>query len=212
MNFAQTCQPILSLPKRLILLFSGVVILISISGCATNNAPAPDVVANIFERDQAIQEAPFGGDVSSEIVNYTRVAPSIGIAGKLHGDGIVEAKELGFQLVIDLRNPSEDGVTVERTRASELSVPYVNIPLEKGPGAWSQVEAIEALLESSDNYPVLIHCASANRAGAVWALLRTRQGVSPITAIEEGRAAGMTSRESQVRSMLGLSPEGRVVK
>ena len=45
---------------------------------------------------------------------------------------------------------------------------------------------------------------SSNRSGAIWALYRASVGVSPLTAIEEGRAAGLASREAAVRKALKI--------
>ncbi len=171
--------------------------------------PAPSrSIAGPFAAAEGIARAPFGDAVSRAIVNYARPAPYVGTAGKLKGDGVAEAKALGFRLIIDLRRPSEDGVAEEKAEAAALGVAYENIPLAADASAWDQVAAVEAALSDPANYPVLLHCGSANRAGAVWALYRSRQGVDAVTAVEEGRAIGLTSREAMVRDLLGLPPEG----
>ena len=52
---------------------------------------------------------------------------------------------------------------------------------------------------------VYLHCASSNRVGASWALYQAqRKGVPAEDAIEMGKAAGLTSLESRVRSVLGI--------
>lgn len=161
-------------------------------------------IAPAFILQEGLATAPFGGAVSEDIVNYTRAAPYVGTAGKLTGNGVEEAQRLGFNLIIDLRKPEEDGVTEEVADATRLGIAYENVPLAKDATAWDQVDRVAELLADRSNYPVLLHCGSANRAGAVWALHRTRQGVPALIAIEEGRAVGLTSRETQVRELLGL--------
>jgi protein tyrosine/serine phosphatase len=60
------------------------------------------------------------------------------------------------------------------------------------------------VVENAANLPVLVHCHSANRVGAMWALYRASKGVPPAVAVEEGRTAGLKSREKAVREKLGV--------
>lgn len=50
--------------------------------------------------------------------------------------------------------------------------------------------------------PVLLHCSSGNRAGALLAMIAVRNGAPPEEALEVGRRAGMTSLEEPVRVLL----------
>lgn len=174
-------------------------------GCASNEE-APKALSPLFEIDENRPGAPFGDQITLDIVNYSRVAPNVGLAGRLTEAGVREAKMHGFALIIDLRQPDEDGVELEQRIAGNIGLPYRNIPLSADETAWNEVDVIFELLRDNTHYPVLIHCGSANRAGAFWTLYRTRDGVDPIVAIEEGRAGGMRSREKQVRMLLGLPP------
>ncbi len=177
--------------------------LLTTVGCASHSTPTR-TISNVFEFDQSHTAAPFGDRVSENIFNYSRVSPNIGIAGILNEAGVREAQELGFALIIDLRQPTEDGVDMEKRVTTELDLPYRNIPFSRDETVWDDVDEIASLLKDKANYPVLIHCGSANRAGAFWALYRAKDKVEPIIAIEEGRAVGLTSREKQVRNLLGL--------
>ena len=51
--------------------------------------------------------------------------------------------------------------------------------------------------------PVLIHCASANRVGALFALREILLGASNDEALALGKTAGMTRLESVVRERIG---------
>ena len=51
--------------------------------------------------------------------------------------------------------------------------------------------------------PVLLHCASGNRAGALLAMVAARSGATLEETLALGRRAGMTSREEPVRALLG---------
>lgn len=177
-------------------------------GCAGVES-IPPAVSHPYRFVQGRTEAPFGDHVSTEIRNYTRVAPYVATAGRLSKLGPAEAKSLGFELLVDLRQPHEEGVHEEQALARELGIEYVNVPLQADHRAWQQVDELAEMLTDTSRYPVLIHCGSSNRAGALWALYRHRAGVGAIAAIEEGRAAGLKSRESMVRSLMGLPSEPR---
>ena len=151
-------------------------------------------------------EAPFGDRVGETILNYNRVSPYIATAGLLQAGGVAEAKKLGFQTIIDLRRPDEPDQSAEAGLAAAAHIRYLSIPIAEAAPTEEQLALFAATLSETDNQPVLVHCASANRAGAMWALYRASAGVPPAIAIEEGRAAGLKSREAQVREILGLSP------
>ena len=151
-----------------------------------------------------VKQAPFGGEVSDSIVNYNRVAPYVANAGLLRGKGLEEAKRLGFKLVIDLRAPNEDGAIAEEQLAKDIGVDYQRIVVGRGAPDWSEIDKFAALIEDAERYPILVHCVSSNRSGAIWAMYRAQAGVPPVIAIEEGRAAGLESREKAVRKMLNI--------
>lgn len=151
-----------------------------------------------------VAQAPFGGEVSPAISFYNRVSPYIANAGLLHDGGLEEAQRLGFKLIVDLRGADEEGVSTEKMLADSLGIEYINIPVTRRAPEWNQVDELAGLIHNPEKYPMLIHCVSSNRSGAIWSLYRARVGVSPLTAIEEGRAAGLTSREAAVRNLLTI--------
>ncbi len=161
-------------------------------------------IAPEFERIRGQAPAPFGNNVPASIVNYTKVAPNVALAGRLLEGGLEAAVGLGFKLIIDLRQPAEEGVAEEAAAAPGLGIAYVSSPMGAPAPGEDQLNQFTALISDPANYPILAHCASSNRAGAIWALHRVRSGVDPITAIEEGRNGGMTRKEAMVREMLGL--------
>lgn len=151
-----------------------------------------------------IKQAPYGNDVPRSISFYNRVSPYIANAGLLLDDGLAVAQQLGFSMILDLRDSSENGVKEEISLADELDIPYVNIPVKTRAPVWDQVDEFISIAHDTSNYPILLHCVTANRSGAMWTLYRAKMGVPPEIAIEEGRAAGLESREQAVRLQLGL--------
>ena len=129
--------------------------------------------------------------------NTIALSPEFTIAGQLTPDQLQAAKTEGYQAVLNLRVPGEDGfLDHEDSEATKVGLRYVNIPVS--PQELSQVA--DQVLTQLDELPkpVLVHCGSALRAGVmVLAYLGTRQGKSPEDVIEAGRQAGFTVIDSK---------------
>ena len=174
----------------------------TLSGVASGHAET----AQIFQRGADAAEAPFGGAVSPIIINYNRAAPYVGTAGLLGEGGVAEAAQLGFKTIIDLRSPAEPNQPAEAGLVADAGLTYISIPIARGAPTEAQIAQLTDLMEDRTAFPILLHCASANRVGALWTLYRVSKGVPAEIAIEEGRTIGMKSREGQTRELLGLPP------
>lgn len=148
--------------------------------------------------------APFGDLVGPAISNYNRATPEIGSAGILKEGGVAEAKTLGFKTILDLRT-AEEGADAERVLAASVGIAYLNLAVANHAPTPEQVATFGRIVEDSANLPILVHCSSANRVGAIWALYRASRGVPAMVAVEEGRTLGLKpGREKAVRERLGL--------
>ncbi len=120
---------------------------------------------------------------------------------------IEAAARAGFRTVINLRTEQEPGFEWEREAVEKLGMRYVQMPVT-GPESLTResVERFDAeLRRAQEAGPVLLHCASGNRIGAILALRAAWvQGVDPEQALEYGRASGMTRMEKSARELLGL--------
>ena len=135
-------------------------------------------------------------------VNYTRLKPHVATAGLLRDGAIPVLKALGFATIVDLRSPAE-GAGAEQQAAAAAGLRYVNIPVTGGVPTDAQVAEFARVVEDPNNAPLLVHCASANRVGAMWTLYRVRQGIPLAIALEEGRTAGLRpDREAELRKRL----------
>lgn len=151
-------------------------------------------------------EAPFGDKVSAAVTNYNRTRPTIGTAGVLKEGAVAELKALGFATILDLRGPDE-GTAAEKAAVEAAGLRYLNIPVTAQAPTDAQVADFTRIVEDSGNKPLLIHCHTANRVGAMWTLYRARKGVPFAIAVEEGRTIGLQpSRENAVRARLGQPP------
>ena len=116
--------------------------------------------------------------------------------------------EKGFVAVIDLRGPGEDRGYEEPGAVEAAGLEYSPLPIA-GADAVS-VENARKLGEVLDSFdgPVLVHCGSGNRVGALVALLEADRGASAEDALAAGRAAGLTSLEGLVRERLEMDDGG----
>lgn len=116
----------------------------SLAGCATLETETERRLAAPFVTAEDIgAEAPFGSVVSEDIINYSRVAPYVATAGVLKNAGVSEATQLGFRLIVDLRQPDEAGVDEEKIAADEIGVRHIQLPLASEDSAWRQIDVIE---------------------------------------------------------------------
>jgi uncharacterized protein (TIGR01244 family) len=123
-------------------------------------------------------------------------------AGLLKNGAIPKLKALGFTSILDLRGPDE-GTASEKEAAESTGLRYFNIPVTDGLPTTFQIIEFAHVVEDPANAPLLIHCGSANRVGAMWALYRALEGIPNETALEEARTIGLQpDREADVRKWL----------
>ncbi|MXS86413.1 hypothetical protein ABO04_11080 [Nitrosomonas sp. HPC101] len=138
----------------------------------------------------AKEQVPYATQVT-DLMRYYRATPNIATSGALAQDSIRELAKHSFNTVIDLRVESE-GTPSEKKAVEAAGMTYINIPVTNDGVNESQLTAFKRALEQASP-PILIHCATGNRAGAMWTAYRLNEGVSPEIAFKEGRAAGMSA-------------------
>jgi len=171
-------------------------------------APAAEAPAALpkgpYDTTTKFTQAPYGNQMPNIVENYLRATPYIGTGGNLDPTGIPMLKQLGFKTIIDL-NTDDEGAAAQKPLVESAGLGYIHMAVPTKAPTPEQVAEFAKLAEDPNNYPILIHCESANRVGAMWALYRASKGVPGEIAVEEGRAIGLkTSREPAVREQLGL--------
>ena len=162
---------------------------LALSACMTKT-----VVANESPTKVNLQQVLATGEVS----------PVKGItpAGQPDAATLKVFAENGYAAVIDLRTVGEDRGLDEPAVVAGLGMKYVAMPIGRQGITFENAEALDKLLAEFDE-PVLLHCGSSNRVGALLALRAARNGASDAEALEIGRRAGLSSLESSVRQALG---------
>lgn len=130
------------------------------------------------------------------ITNYTKVDAVIACGGATETSALDALKADGFKSVINLRLASEQGANIEdnQARAKALGLNYFHLPLSGSAPDPKVVDQFLEVVANKANQPVYIHCASANRAGAVWMVKRVLQdGWTVERATTEAKAIGLTA-------------------
>ncbi len=126
------------------------------------------------------------------------------VGGQPTPDQFEAAQRLGYQTIINLRQPDEENNT-DPAQIQSLGMTYVSFPIagsadlteEKARGFAEVLEAAEG--------PVMVHCNSGNRVGGMFAMKAFYiDGLSPEEALEVGKKTGITRAEPAVREALEL--------
>lgn len=127
------------------------------------------------------------------IRNYHRIEETIAAAGQPEDSAWADIKKAGFATVINLRT-EEEGSLEERAKVEAQGLKYVNIPIGSDGFSPDKVAEFAEIIAKADESPVLVHCASSNRVGAMWYIHQVlNKGVDESTALAEGKEAGLTS-------------------
>ncbi len=142
-----------------------------------------------------------------QMPSYRVIQPGLATAGQPVPEALQTLKEMGFRTVINLRTEQE-GAAQERSVVEAQGLRYVSVPITPDTLSLKDVETVEKVLADPDAAPVLLHCATSNRVGGVWAVIQARKGKSLEEAEAAGREAGMRSPviQAAVRRVLGVPP------
>lgn len=105
-----------------------------------------------------------------------------------------QAKQGGVKAVVNMMHPDEQAGFDERAFVTDLGLAYHN-PAWNGPDELSDatIDANLALIRNAER-PMLVHCSSANRVGAIWYAYRALDGgLSDAEALAEARVVGLKS-------------------
>lgn len=112
-----------------------------------------------------------------------------------------QAKKGGVKTVINLRHAAEIKDFDEKQVVEDEGMLYVNLPFE-GP-----VELTDSVFDTVRDHlktaarPILLHCSSANRVGAVWLPYRVLDGgLTYDQALAEAKTVGLKSPDYEERA------------
>jgi uncharacterized protein (TIGR01244 family) len=108
------------------------------------------------------------------ITNFSRVETTIACAGATTPAAVADVKRLGYHSIINLRQASEAGADVEgeAAAAKTANITYIHLPFNTASPDPAVVDQFLAAVTAPANQPAFVHCASANRASALWMVKR----------------------------------------
>ncbi len=114
------------------------------------------------------------------------------LASQPQPDDFRQAQKCGIKTVINLRFADELDWDEEKV-VNELGLEYHSIPFSAPETLTDEVFSnVRVLLNVKDKHPILLHCSSSNRVGAVWLAHRVLDdGISVEEAEAEARTAGL---------------------
>lgn len=109
---------------------------------------------------------------------FHAIDATLATSGRLLPGAPEQLKAAGYQVIIDLRTPTESGVAEAQQAAEAAGLRWLNVPVTGTPDA-AQFVAVSAVLTAERPNKLLVHCSSNKRASAMVMLHRvTREGVS----------------------------------
>ena len=134
-----------------------------------------------------------GGSVEA-IVHFVRVDANFCAGGQPTPEQFADLAREGIRTVIDLRESTEQDVAEEEAAARAVGLAFVHVPVRAADPRPEQAEAFLAATRDPAVFPIYLHCASGNRAGAFWMLRRmVVDGWSEEQAYAEARCIGLRS-------------------
>jgi uncharacterized protein (TIGR01244 family) len=134
-----------------------------------------------------------------DLPGLRQITPEIATAAQPSEEGLAKLQLRGFRTVINVRADSELALD-ERLAVEKLGMAYHQIPVRSDE---LDPEAVDRFLTALDSAarPVLVHCASGNRVGALWLIYRLRDGVELEQARAEAGSIGLRSAALEAKAL-----------
>jgi uncharacterized protein (TIGR01244 family) len=146
------------------------------------------VAGRVQQRDlKAVEQS-----LRDEIPSIVCLNEKFATAGQPSAGAYAKLAQQGFRSVLNLRT-ADEGAEQERVQVEKAGLRYVNVPVVSANPDPARVPEFIKAVKDSNNQPMLIHCAGAQRVGAFWMIYRViDQGWSEEKAMEEATRIGLT--------------------
>jgi uncharacterized protein (TIGR01244 family) len=113
------------------------------------------------------------------------------LASQPEKEDFSQAKDRGIKTVLNLRPASE--LDWDEAALVKLGLEYQNVPITSRDSLTDDaIDRVRGILKDREKRPLLVHCASANRVGAVWLAHRVLDGgLSYDDALKEAKTVGL---------------------
>jgi uncharacterized protein (TIGR01244 family) len=108
------------------------------------------------------------------VTNFKNLETTIACAGATTAAAVPEIKKMGYASIINLRLARENGTNIEEETAAAkaAAITFIHIPINTQSPDPPDEDKFLAAVTKKDNQPAFIHCASGNRAAAMWMIKR----------------------------------------
>jgi uncharacterized protein (TIGR01244 family) len=138
--------------------------------------------------------------VCGKIARIHRLA-DVYLASQPTADDLAEAKRLGIKTVLNLRPDAELKGFDERSAVEAAGMAYLHIPIA-GPDDLSDetFDTAREQLKKAER-PLLLHCGTANRVGAIWLPYRVLDdGIAYDAALAEAKQIGLRNPAMEAKA------------
>jgi uncharacterized protein (TIGR01244 family) len=108
------------------------------------------------------------------ITNFARVETTIACAGATTPAAVADLKKMGYASIVNLREASEPGADIdaEAAAAKAAGINFVHLPFNAAKADPAVADNFLKAITDRKNNPAFVHCASGNRAAAMWMIKR----------------------------------------
>ena len=108
------------------------------------------------------------------VTNFNRLETTIACAGATTPEAMPELKKMGYKAVVNLRPATEPGANIPENEAAAKAagLTYIHIPFNAASPDPAAADKFLTEIVKPANNPAFVHCASANRASAMWMIKR----------------------------------------
>jgi uncharacterized protein (TIGR01244 family) len=113
-------------------------------------------------------------DTVPGITNLARLETTVACAGAVTPSAVAEIKKMGFTAIFNLRLANEPGADIEAEAAAAKAagINFFHLPFSNASPDPAVVDKFLKTISEKGNQPAFIHCASGNRASAMWLIKR----------------------------------------
>lgn len=122
----------------------------------------------------AVAHAQVQKETVEGITNYAHVQTTVACAGTVTNDSVAGIKKMGYASIINLRLANEKGADIqgETAAAKAAGINFFHIPFNGAMPDAVVADQFMKTITTAGNQPAFIHCASGNRAAAMWMIKR----------------------------------------
>ncbi|HEY6211015.1 MAG TPA: sulfur transferase domain-containing protein [Vicinamibacterales bacterium] len=108
------------------------------------------------------------------VTNFKNLETTIACAGATTAAAVPELKKMGYASIINLRQASENGANIEEETAAAKAagITFIHLPLNTASPDPAVADQFLTAITRKENQPAFVHCASGNRAAAMWMIKR----------------------------------------